>query len=86
MVEKSTRSPVSVAAPTSPKKRGHHSYSPIPTSCIVSFSSHTPVFTLGDDGEIVEFEPTATRGGVNMNMVYYIPLECLKNLFEVFRF
>jgi hypothetical protein len=54
---------VSEAIPTSPKT---------PT---VSPSSQTSVFTLGDDEEMVDFEPTPSREGMDINMVYYLPAE-----------
>jgi hypothetical protein len=38
-------------------------------------SSQTSVFTLGDDEEMVDFEPTPNKEGMDINMVYYLPAE-----------
>lgn len=50
--------------------------SPTPHTAIPSFEGTSKsVVTLGDDEELVDFEPTLFREGMDINMVYYLPAE-----------
>jgi hypothetical protein len=35
----------------------------------------SPIFTLGDEDEMVDYESTPVREGMDINMVYYLPAE-----------
>ncbi|KAM3299914.1 hypothetical protein ACQJBY_041083 [Aegilops geniculata] len=37
--------------------------------------SLSPIFTLGDEDEMVDYESTPVREGMDINMVYYLPAE-----------
>jgi hypothetical protein len=37
--------------------------------------SLSPIYTLGDEDEMVDYESTPVQEGMDINMVYYLPVE-----------
>jgi hypothetical protein len=72
---KKTAAPSPVPAAVTPIQEVSEAIPTSPRSSIVSPSSQTLVFNLGDDEEMVDFEPTPSREGMDINMVYYLPTE-----------
>jgi hypothetical protein len=74
-IDEKTAAPPPVPAAVNPIQEVSEA---IPTSSMsptTSPSSQTSVFTLGDDEEMVDFEPTPNKEGMDINMVYYLPAE-----------
>jgi hypothetical protein len=74
-IDEKTATPPPVPAAVTPILEVSEAISTLPMSPTTSPSSQTSIFTLGDDEEMVDFEPTPSTEGMDINMVYYLPAE-----------
>ena len=70
-------STLAAATPSPPKE---DDATPITSSTLPETSpsieeSLSPIYTLGDEDEMVDYESTPVREGMDVNMVYYLPAE-----------